>query len=444
MFIADFMLLFSIMVHFAFLFPSLRLPSYDFDLFGNLSMPIPQFFLDFAMCVINIFKIFKVPEWDLSCSSFDLLASSFNLCLATFTVSVVISSDIITVVYDRQNRINALEPKSEDSDFEKLPKKLEFARGLLKTIRTQLLKTRARVVKSVVAISQQVVWYAVTLTTNSVSLYIVVSLQRFVDPKGGTERTSVSPDWSAENGECTVGVQAVSSAMTICIACCLLSYVVRVLTGMVYKDGIWVLTAAIVQEERLFSCGSLHRFKALLKLAIGSFLFPGAALGMTQENMEFVLEKFFEREEVKLPSEPEPSFFYCRDCMSVCTAEDKDYGKIKHRKKCPRAAGSMGQACAEVNEVEGEKGLNEWKFLPRQYPCKKCIPRYHLVKTDETTCGDCQGTSVLAEYVFKKAGLDLFVSMTDPDYGAMSQQEILTGMAEKRRETIRERKSVVK
>jgi len=410
MFVLDFLILFSIMVNVGYLFPSLMLPSYDIDLFGSLD--IPQFILDFAIFFKNVFSIFKIPDWDLRCNSFDMLSSLVNLFGTTFAVSVVISSDIIAVVYDRQNRLNNQEPPEKESKVGEaaeggaaaasspMPGAAVQPGGEAKetvdkkepeeptALRQLWRKLTVEATKLVVGAAQYLIWPAVTVITNSVSLYIVYTWQRVQEERGGIERTeSFTNEWAATETECTWGMHGLGLIMSTYIAFCTFFYCIRVLTGLVYKDGTWILTAALVQEEKLLTWLAWARFKAILRLSLGAFFLPGCGLGLTKKHMIVLRDKLYERQTVDplvdAKSTAAGALFFCEKCFLIVTTEDQ---VVKCKKK------QKGQGGGPEVELPCS-----WKVVKKEkvlYYCTEChwedsSEEWNKLTPKPTTCPDC-------------------------------------------------------
>jgi len=335
MFIVDFLVLFSIMVNISHMFPEASLPVFDIDMFKDLAffdIVIPQFLLDLALWLKNIFSFLKMPDWELRCQSFNTMSSLFNLFLTAVAISVILGSDIIAVVYDRQNRIGSHEETDVDPQES--------------CIKTSWRKLKRKVVKGVIDGSQFLIWQAVTVITNSVSLYIILNFQRLQKKKGGKKRDETTGDWSLAPDECTLGMHAISVIITCYIGICTFFYIIRVITGLVYKDGTWILTASLVQEERLFSKASAHRLMAIMKLTLGAFLMPGASLGLTKSHIEAIKDEFYklrpaeeQKQEGDAPGHSSKVkrsvIMFCPECYCVTTEDDvNDKKHIQHREGC--------------------------------------------------------------------------------------------------------------
>lgn len=86
--------------------------------------------------------------------------------------------------------------------------------------------------------------------------------------------------------ECTYGVFGMSKILGVVALFVTACYAYRVLSGHVHSDGIYILGAALVQEEKILKWVSVERLVAIVRVCTLSLVVPFTVLGLEVEHMQ--------------------------------------------------------------------------------------------------------------------------------------------------------------
>ena len=95
-------------------------------------------------------------------------------------------------------------------------------------------------------------------------------------------RTPFNPDAL----QCTWGMLILSKLFSIGTVLAIACFTLQVLVGAEHRDGIYILAAALLQEEHTLTKSGFTRFLSFVRLAVGAFLVPFLQLGLGKEDVE--------------------------------------------------------------------------------------------------------------------------------------------------------------
>ena len=272
-FYLDIFFVLTIIKSFILAFPSFKLsdlPSFDFDFhFLYFSFRLPSLVLPF-------------PTWKGSCGATRDLGTTLNLAAAVFTASAIITSDIMVALFDRLRRAQMIKKGYDDAVKAKEggdTKHISWLQwGMKKAKKAGSKGSFSTQIEFLEVSTYFILWFTglvmnmATLTFAELVPKLFMSKQ---EPYDATDMSCTLQMW--------VCVKIVHSWMIGCT--CL--YFLKVLSGTVHKDGIYILSAALTTEEMLCTdsySGSrwegARRLGALLWLVLGQFLAPMLPVGL--------------------------------------------------------------------------------------------------------------------------------------------------------------------
>eukprot|EP00435_Cladocopium_sp_Y103_P027305 s2893_g6.t1 len=259
-FYLDFLFVLTIFRSFSFTFPDFSLP--DFSL--------PDFDFEFPWFSFKL-PTFTMPRFYGKCGSTGDMGTVLILAASVFTSSVIITSDIMVALSDRLRRGQMLTRSLAEHDDANQDK-----------MRKYYVQAEAQIGTGALYV---ILWFT-GIIMNQATLSFAMLVPRLVAGKEAADDAT----------GCTWGMFFCVRFLQIYIMGCTVSYFFKVLSGSVHKDGIYILSAVLVQKQSLCSCSQLLRVFALVRLSIGQFLFPMMNVGLTSEDAGKIDEEVAERQ----------------------------------------------------------------------------------------------------------------------------------------------------
>eukprot|EP00930_Biecheleria_cincta_P106465 TRINITY_DN99_c0_g1_i12.p1 TRINITY_DN99_c0_g1~~TRINITY_DN99_c0_g1_i12.p1 ORF type:complete len:1135 (-),score=189.56 TRINITY_DN99_c0_g1_i12:69-3344(-) len=304
-------------------------PQFQFRFGLDLQLPEFDFFgIQLPFDSVRIPQL-RLPDWRVKCQGFFTLAAVLNLFAATFAASVIISSDIFACLFDRDKRMKMMKEskgakkKMEAKAIKEALEKNPEAPGLKKPgfipNRQVAMEMAADSLKfSINSMLVQLLLYMMGIIVNEITVSLADVALRVLG--------EAEPPLLPEVDECMDGIVALSWILSLYGFLCTLFYGYRVLSGQVHKDGVYILSAALVQEERLLTWDSLYRLIGIIRLSVGCFLLPFIFLGVEKQDMQRVKSYASTSE-----------YFEKMDRHEKISLHDIDLGQAAERSEAPVA-----------------------------------------------------------------------------------------------------------
>lgn len=212
----DILFVLTIFRTFSFTFPSFSMPGFS----------VPSFSFGFALFSFNL-PTFTFPRLFGKCGSTGDMGTLLILSAAVFTSSVIITSDIMVALFDRDRRGKMLTRSLEDEKKEE-EKQKQMSYFSLEYI---CHKVKIYVVKAEAAIgggARYVILWFTGIVMNEATLSFALLTPRLMAGKESDASSSTA---------CTWGMFVSIRILQIYIMACTVVYFYKVLSGSVHKDG---------------------------------------------------------------------------------------------------------------------------------------------------------------------------------------------------------------
>lgn len=230
---------------------------------GSIGLPTLNFSFDFDPTFGFTLPCLRIPVIHWGCMFTAQLNGIVILLVSVIIVAVVISSDIMTMLYDRIKRSALIKLD--------ISKKSERCDAIKHTLMVKFLEA-----------CTFICWKCVELLTSVSAAAFLGMLRVFLDMDASSYLT---------NDDCKLGLYIISKLISLYIMLVCLVQVFRVGTGHVQRNYIYICAVPLTKSQlKLFQWTQVRALIGVTRMSVGSFLMPFVNLGLRGAGIDSVRE----------------------------------------------------------------------------------------------------------------------------------------------------------